>query len=381
MYNRTMKKAIFLALSLFCASSPASPPDLPPPPHVEARAYLVLDYNSGQTVLSRRAEERIEPASLTRLMSAYIVFDALKQKAIKPDQKIPVSEKASHAEGPRMFIEPKMTVTVDQLLHGMIVESGNDACIALAEGVAGSEQAFVEKMNREAQRLGMMNTHFTNATGLPNPDHYTTARDLATLSAALIRNFPEYYPLFSIRQYTWNGITQPNRNRLLWMDPYVDGLETGHGGAAGYCVVASVKRDRRRLVSVLAGASSDSGRAMESQQLLNYVLQYYNSVRLYAKGQTVTTLRVWKGKQNTLKAGFMDDLYVTVPRGEESGLQATVEAQQPLVVPVLAGQKVGVVKVNLDGKRFAEFPLVSLENVAPANIFGRAWDSLKLLFD
>lgn len=376
-----MKKAIFLALCLLCASAPARPSDLPPAPHVEASAYLVLDYNSGQILLSRHADERIEPASLTRLMSAYIVFDALKQKAIKPNEKITVSEKASHAEGPRMFIAPKTAVTVDQLLHGMIVESGNDACIALAEGVAGSEQAFVEKMNREAQHLGMKNTHFTNATGMPSPDHYTTARDLATLSAALIRNFPEYYPLFSIRQFTWNGITQPNRNRLLWMDPYVDGLETGHGGTAGYGLVASVKRDRRRLISVLAGAGSDSGRAMESQQLLNYALQYYNSVRLYAKGQTVTTLRVWKGKQNTLKAGFLDDLYVTVPRGEESGLQATIEAQQPLIVPILAGQKVGVVKINLDGKRFAEFPLVSLENVAPANIFGRAWDSFKLLFD
>ena len=373
-----MKKA--LLLFLFCANAFAGQ-DIPQPPHVDARSYVVLDLASGQTIASRGADERIAPASLTKLMTAYLVFDALKQKKIKPDEKLKVSDKALHAEGSKMFLNPGKSATVKELVRGMIIEGGNDAAVALAEGVAGSEKDFVDMMNKEAQRLGMSNTHFTNSTGLPESEHYSTARDIALLSASLIIDFPDQYPVFSAKEYTWNGITQPNRNRLLWMDPYADGLMTGHSEDSGYCLAASVRRDRRRLISVLAGAHSDSGRAIESEKLLNYALQYYVAVRLYTKGQTVTTLRVWKGKKNMLKAGFLSDLYVTVPRGEEAGLKAVVEAQQPLVVPVLAGQQVGTLKVSLDGKRFADYPIVSLENVSPANLIGRAWDSLKLLLN
>ena len=374
-----MKKVLLLLL-FFCAQAHAGQ-DTPSPPHVEARSYVVLDLTSGQTILSRGADERMAPASLTKLMTAYLVFDALKQGNIKPDQKLKVSDKALHAEGTRMFLNPEKRATVAELINGMVIEGGNDAAIALAEGVAGSEHAFVDMMNKEAERLGMSNTHFRNPTGLPESGHYSTVRDLALLSASLIIDFPKRYSVFSAKEYSWNGITQPNRNRLLWMDPYVDGLMTGHADESGYCLAASVKRGSRRLISVLAGAHSDSGRAIESQKLLNYALQYYATVRLYAKDQPVTTLRIWKGKKNMLKAGFLSDLYVTVPRGDESGLQAVVEAQQPLVVPVLAGQQVGMVKVSLNGKRFAEYPLLALENVAPANFIGRAWDSLKLLLN
>ncbi len=372
----------FLALLLFLpAILLARPFEIPPPPLVEAKAWTLIDFNSNQVIASHDDNLRIEPASLTKLMTAYIVFGALHQKLVKPDQTMPVSIHAWHAEGSRMFLLPGKPVTVNDLLHGMIVQSGNDAAIALAEGIAGSEDAFVKMMNREAQRLGMKNTHFADATGLPNPEHYTTVHDLSILASALIRDYPEYYPLFSIKEYTWNSITQPNRNRLLWLDPNVDGMKTGHTESAGYCLVASTRRGKRRLISVLVGAHSDTGRAMESQKLLNYALQYYDSVLLYAKGQAVTTLRVWKGKRNSLKAGFAQDLYVTVPKGDESGLKATVETRQPLVVPVMAGQQVGVVKVSLDGRKFGEYPLLALENVEPANIFGRMWDSLKLLLN
>lgn len=374
-----MKSILFFLLSFFLVQAHAG--DIPPPPLVEAKAYLVVDFNSGQTILGKNADSSVEPGSLTKLMDAYVVFGALKQKLIKPDQQIPISDRAVQAKGSRMFLEQKKAATVNELIQGLVVLSANDACVALAEGISGSEKAFVGKMNDEALRLGMKNTHFANATGIPDPDHYTTAGDLALLAAAIVRDYPQYYALFSDKEYTYNNITQPNRNRMLWMDPHVDGMETGHTEASGYSIVASVQRGKRRLISVLTGAHSDSGRAISSLNLLNYALQYYDSVRLYAKGQAVTTLRVWKGRRSTLKAGFGKDLYVTVPRGEESGLKAVIEAQQPLIVPVLAGQQVGVVKVSLDGKRFGEYPLISLENVAPANFIGRTWDGLKLLFN
>ena len=373
-----MKSFLFLLLSLFCIRTYARPPEVP---LVEAKAYAVIDYNSGQTIAESGVEKRIEPGSLTKLMTAYVVFGALKQKMLKMEQQIPVSDLAVGVKGSRMFLEQKKPATAGDLVKGMIVESANDACVALAEGIAGSEKAFTERMNEEAKRLGMQDTHFANATGLAGPDHYTTVKDLSILASSIVRDYPEYLPFFAGKEYTYNGVTQPNRNRLLWMDPHADGLGTGHTEASGYCLVASVLRGNRRLISVLAGARSDSGRAIESLKLLNYALQYYDSVRLYSKGQAVTTLRVWKGRKNTLKAGFSRDLYVTVPKGEESGLRAVIEARQPLVVPVMAGQQVGVVQVSLEGRRLAEFPLISLENVESANFFGRAWDGIKLLFN
>jgi len=279
-----------------------------------------------------------------------------------------------------MFIEPRKAVSVDELLRGEIVQSGNDAAIALAETVAGSEGAFVERMNSEAARLGMKNTHFVNATGLSAPQHVSTAADLARIAAAIVRDFPEYYPLYSIKEYRYNNITQSNRNRLLWSDPYVDGMKTGFTDAAGYCLVASAKRGPRRLLSVVLGAGSDAARASESQKLLNYGFQFYDTVQLYQNGQSVNAVRVWKGAEKEVQAGFVADEYVTLPKGQAPKLKLTMETMEPLVAPVARGQRIGVVKVSLDGAPLGEFGLVALSDVPPANFFWRAWDTVRLWF-
>ena len=352
--------------------------DTPPPPHIAAKAWLLYDLTSAQPILSQNQHEKVEPASLTKLMTAYLAFSALKQKTLALDQAVPVSERAWKAPGSRMFIEPRKPVKVEELLHGMITQSGNDACIALAEAIAGSEDAFVQMMNREAQRLGMKETNFVNATGLPDANHYSTAFDLGLLAAALIRDFPEYYPLYSMREYRYNNITQPNRNRLLWLDPHVDGMKTGYTENAGFCLIASAKRGARRLLSVVLGAGSDNGRAQESLKLLNYGFQFYDSIKLYDKNQTVSTLEVWKGTESRLKAGFKSDLYLTVPRGQGDQLKAELVSMQPLLAPISVGQKVGSVKVTLQGRLLGEFPAVALQNVAVAGFFGRTWDSLRL---
>jgi len=279
-----------------------------------------------------------------------------------------------------MFIEPRKAVSVDELIHGVIIQSGNDASIALSELVSGTEEAFVERMNREAARLKLTSTHFTNATGLPNPQHYSTAADIARLTVALIRDYPEFYPLYSQKEFRYNNITQSNRNRLLWTDPYVDGVKTGHTDAAGWCLVASAKRGERRLVSVVLGADSDSGRAAETQKLLNWGFQAFDTVALYQSGKPVTTLRVWKGAKRDVNAGFLADRYLTLPKGKADKLALTLESKEPLVAPVLNGQPVGVVKVALDGQPVAEFPMIALEEVPLANLWGRAVDTVKLWF-
>jgi len=351
-----------------------------PAPAVEARAWLLFDVNSGQVLASRNAADRFEPASLTKLMTAYIVFGALKQKSLKPEQVVPVSTRAWKAEGSRMFIEPNKPVTVDELLRGMIIQSGNDASVALAEAVAGSEEVFAQMMNREAKRLGMINTNFTNATGLTTPQLHSSAEDLAKLVVALIRDYPEHYALYSQKEYRYNNISQANRNRLLWLDPTVDGVKTGYTENAGYCLVTSARRGERRLVSVVLGTASESARSTESQKLLNWGFQFYDSVKLYAANQPVTSLRVWKGASSALKAGFTGDLYVAVPKGQGDKVKAVVESLQPLLAPVSPGQRVGTLKIEIDGKPHAELPVVALESVPVAGIFGRTWDSLRLLF-
>ena len=353
---------------------------VPQAPPIGAKAYVLVDFNSGQLLASQNPHQRIEPASLTKLMTAYITFNALKQKTIKPDQTVPVSTRAWKAEGSRMFIEPNKPVVVEDLVKGMIVQSGNDACIALAEAIAGREEVFAQMMNREAQRLGMKNTNFMNSTGMPHPQHYTTAYDLSLLSAALIRDFPEYYPYYSLKEFRYNNITQANRNRLLWIDPTVDGMKTGYTENAGYCLVTSAHRGPRRLVSVVLGTNSESLRATESQKLVNYGFQFYDTVRLYEKGQPISSVRVWKGSANTVKAGFAYDLYLTVPKGVGEKLKASVETQQPLLAPVAVGQKIGLLRVRLDGKPYGEYPVVALEEAPVAGILGRGWDSLRLLF-
>jgi D-alanyl-D-alanine carboxypeptidase (penicillin-binding protein 5/6) len=279
-----------------------------------------------------------------------------------------------------MFIEPKKAVTVDELLRGMIVQSGNDASIALAELLAGSESAFAEKMNAEAARLGLANSHFENATGLSQPKHYSTAADLARLSAALIRDFPDDYKLYSLREYRYNNITQANRNRLLWIDPHVDGLKTGQTQAAGWCLIASAKRGDRRLLAVVLGAASDPARAAEAQKLLNYGFQAYDLVQLYPSEKPVSSLRVWKGEAKDVAAGFVTDKYVTLPKGKAEKLQLTMTATEPLLAPVAKGQLVGSVKISLEGSPVAEFPLVALADVPQTNVLGRAWDTVRLWF-
>ncbi|HXU67420.1 MAG TPA: D-alanyl-D-alanine carboxypeptidase family protein [Casimicrobiaceae bacterium] len=355
-------------------------PGAPAAPMIAAAAWELVDTLSGQTLGASNADERRDPASLTKLMTAYVAFAALHAKTIVPSQMVTVSPRAWKAEGSRMFIEPRKAVSVDDLLHGVIIQSGNDASIAIAELVGGTEEAFVDKMNQEAAKLGMTGTHFTNADGLPDPQHYSTAADIAKLTVALIRDFPEYYPLYSQKEYRYNNITQSNRNRLLWTDPYVDGVKTGHTDAAGFCLVASAKRGDRRLVSVLLGAASDSARATESQKLLNWGFQAFDTVALYQSGKPVTTLRVFKGAKRDLNAGFLADRYLTLPKGKADKLALTMESKEPLIAPVLSGQQVGTVKVALEGKPVAEFPLIALEEDPLANLWGRAVDTVRLWF-
>src|SRR5690349_9898432 len=379
---------------ILAAKAPASAPQVAPPtapvvlqspgapvaPTIAAASWVLIDTLSGQTLGAANPDERRDPASLTKLMTAYVAFGAIRAKTITPSQMVQVSQRAWKAEGSRMFIEPRKAVSVDELLHGVIIQSGNDASVAVAELVAGTEEAFVERMNAEAARLKLASTHFTNATGLSNPQHYSTAADMARLAAALIRDYPEFYPLYSQKEFRYNNITQSNRNRLLWTDPYVDGVKTGHTDAAGWCLIASAKRGDRRLVSVVLGAASDSSRAAESQKLLNWGFQAFDTIALYQSGKPVTTLRVWKGAAPDVKAGFVADRFLTLPKGKADKLALTLESKEPLIAPVLNGQPVGVVKVALEGQQMAEFPMIALEEVPLANLLGRAVDTVKLWF-
>jgi len=377
-------RLLFLIVSLFTPLAATAQP-VPQPPTIAARSWMLLDYGSLQLLAGANVDERIEPASLTKLMTAYLSFGALKQGALKADQSVAVSERAWKTQGSRMFIEPKRPVTVDELLRGMIVQSGNDACIALAEAVAGSEEAFVQSMNRESQRLGLKNTQFRNSTGLPDPQHYSTARDLALLAAALIRDFPEYYPLYSLKEYRYNSITQINRNRLLWLDPTIDGVKTGHTDGAGYCLIASSKRGSRRLLAAVLGSASDAARAQETQRLLNYGFQFYDGVKLYEANRTVAQLKVFKGALNQVSAGFSADFTVSVPKGQAGQIKVQMLSKQPLLAPVGLGQQVATLKLFLgpddDLRPWGEYPLVALEAVPVAGIFGRTWDTLRLWFE
>jgi D-alanyl-D-alanine carboxypeptidase (penicillin-binding protein 5/6) len=376
-----ISRLLVLALAALLATlSLTALADAPAPPPVAARAWLLMDTASGQLLASQGEHERAEPASLTKLMTAYLTFSALKSKTLQLAQTVPVSERAWRAEGSRMFIEPRRPVTVEELIHGMIVQSGNDACIALAEAIAGSEDVFAQMMNREAQRLGMKDTSFVNSTGLSDPKHYSSAHDLALVATAVIRDFPEYYRYYSIREYRYNNIAQPNRNRLLWLDPNVDGVKTGHTENAGYCLVASAKRGQRRLLSVVLGTASENVRAQESQKLLNFGFQSYDGARLYEKGQTVSTVPVWKGSARVLKAGVAADLSVSIPKGMTDKLKADLVSQQPLLAPISVGQRVGTIRVMLESKQIGEYPVVALENIAVAGIFGRTWDTVRLWF-
>ena len=369
----------FLLISNFAWVAHATA-EVAPPPALAVKAYLLQDFNSGNYIASYKKDDRVEPASLTKIMTAYITFDAIQHGHLKLDQTLPVSEKAWKIEGSKMFVEPNKPVTVDELLHGMIIQSGNDASIALAEGVAGSEEQFAEMMNKQAVKLGLSNTHFMNATGLPDKNHYTTANDLALLAIALIRDFPlEYRRLYSVKEFTYNKITQPNRNRLLWLDANVDGMKTGHTDTAGYCLIASSKRGNSRLVSVVLGAVTEAMRASESQKLLNYGFQFYESTLIYKQAQTINTLRVYKGQDKTVAATINKDFYLTLPKGDYARVKAHMTSQQPLIAPIKAGQEIGKISFSLDGKIINQQNLVAAKATDEAGIFGRILDSIRLL--
>ncbi|MEX3628302.1 MAG: D-alanyl-D-alanine carboxypeptidase family protein [Burkholderia sp.] len=364
-------------------------PGAVPPPGVNARSWVLVDASSNQVLASGNADERVEPASLTKLMTAYLVFEALSTKKISMEQIVTPSEAVRRVgtDESRMFIEANKPVSVHDLVYGMIIQSGNDAAIALAELVGGSESQFVNMMNAEAQKLGMSGTHFADVNGMPDPQHYTTAGDLAKLSARLIRDFPDYYNIFSVKEFSYNNIRQPNRNRLLWIDPTVDGLKTGHTQAAGYCLIASAKRalpgadsGSRRLVSVMMGEAKESDRVQDSMKMLNYGYSAFDAVRLYKGGQAVETPRVYKGRANSVQVGVQKDQFVTLSKGVGDKVKLQVTLNTPLIAPLAEGQQVGTVQFVADGKTVAQFPVVALQAVPEAGLLGRIWDLILLMF-
>ena len=353
----------------------------PPPPKIEARSHLLLDLSSGQVLAGQNEDRRLAPASLTKLMVAYLAFDALKSRQIKLDETFTVSEAAAKVEGSRMFAKSGQSVKVGDLITALIVQSANDAALTLAEGMAGSEEAFVGRMNAQAQKLGLTQTQFRNATGFSHPEHRSTARDMTQLASMLVARFPDAYQrYFSQREFSFNGLAQQNRNRLLWLDPQIDGVKTGHTQEAGYCLIASAERGKRRLIATVMGARSDADRTMYAQKLLNYGFLETDSVRFYRAGQAVATLPVYKGSRSELGIGFLQDFSLTVQKGAASRLKAQIITRQPFLAPVSKGQTMGSLRMTLDGKTIGEFPLVALENIPIAGWFGRFWDSLRLLW-
>jgi D-alanyl-D-alanine carboxypeptidase (penicillin-binding protein 5/6) len=374
-----------LALAGVFVSLPAAAA-LPQPPEVAARQYILVDLSSGQTLAERDADAQAEPASLTKLMTAYVVFQAIRDKRLTLEQTLPVSERAWDERkngGSMMFVEPRMTPKVDELLRGMIVQSGNDASVVLAEAVGGTVEGFVQMMNRQAQAWGLKNTQFRNVTGLTEAGHYSSARDIAVIAGRIVTDFPDFYRYYSIREYTFNKIRQDNRNMLLGRDPSVDGMKTGYTDAAGYCLVASARRDQpggeRRLLSVVLGTASREARAGESQKLLNWGWAAWDAVRLFPAGQPLATVPVWKGAADTVGLGAPGPLMVTVPRGEGAGLKTLIDRTDPLVAPLAQGQAVGQIRVvTAAGDEIRRVPLQVLEPVPLAGMLGRAWDALRL---
>ncbi|HEX3097642.1 MAG TPA: D-alanyl-D-alanine carboxypeptidase family protein [Usitatibacter sp.] len=370
-------KHLLAAVAAWLAAAAMAQPVTPPP--IAARAYVLVDGLSGQTLAAASEDERFEPASLTKLMTAYVVFAALRDRGIDEARAVAISDKAAKARGARMFLVAGKPATVRELLQGLVVQSANDAAIALAEAVAGSEEAFVARMNRQAARLDLANTHFANASGEPAPEHYSSARDLAALTLALIRDFPGRYPLYAQKEFTYNGIPQASRNRLLWTDPTVDGVKAGFTEAAGYCLIASAKREERRLVSVVLGARSDTLRTTESQKLLNFGFQAYETRLVYAKGKPVAQPEVYKGTRSRVALGFRQDVWLTLPRGHFNRIRGVVQTREPIVAPLAAGEKAGIMKLMRDNAPVAEFPVVALEDVPVAGFLSRGWDTLRLL--
>lgn len=355
----------------------------PAAPALAAKSYVLYDVTSNQILASQDGDKRIEPASLTKMMTAYVTFSALKLNQLSLGQSTFPPAEALHSQEveSRMFLDKSKPVTIAELLRGLIVQSGNDAARVLANVIAGSEDNFAGLMNKEARRLNMKNTRFVNATGVTHPQHYSSAYDLVLLAAAIVRDFPEYYPIYAMREFQYNHIPQANRNRLLWMDPYADGMSTGYNEGTGFYLVASAKRNQRRLISVVLGTTSDSLRATESQKLLNFGFQDFEAVRLYQRNQPVASVRLWKGTESTVNVGFRKDFFLSIPKGQLAQMKATMETKQPLIAPISGGQAIGTMKLALNGRPYAEVPLLALDSVPEANVFSRGWDSIRLLFE
>ncbi len=375
-----IKSIIAPLLLLVVSAVNATPSTIPFTPKLAATGYVLMDYHSGQMIAQSKADQRLEPASLTKMMTAYVVSHELQSQHIALTDKVRVSEKAWRMPGSRMFIEVGSEVSVEKLLKGLIIQSGNDASVALAEHVAGSEESFVPLMNAHAKRLGLTGTRFANSTGLPHKGHYTTPHDMALLAAAIIRDFPDHYDWYSEKSYKYNNIAQNNRNLLLFRDDSVDGLKTGHTEAAGYCLVASALRKEMRLISVVMGTKSEKARAQESQKLLNYGFRFFETHRLYSAGEELKEMRIWKGELESLKLGLNEQLYVTVPRGQYKNLNASLNVDKTIVAPALRGQTFGRVQVRLDDEVLAERPLVALQNIQKGGLVQVLKDNVLMLF-
>lgn len=377
---------VLVVAAFFCGRAAAQEIAIPDPPSVTARSYILQDFHSGAVLAEANADETLEPASLTKVMSVYIVFDAIEQGRLKFDDQVKISEKAwrnpdirGWTLGSRMFAEVGSLVSVKDLLHGMIVQSGNDATVALAEHIAGSEEKFVELMNEYAERLGLASTSFRNSTGWPADGHFSTARDLATLSRALIRDFPNFYSLFAEKHYTYNNISQANRNSLLWKDPTVDGIKTGYTESAGYCVTASAQRGSMRLIVVVIGAEDTQTRTRNSLDLLDYGFNFYETHKLFSAGKPLRESRIWKGDDSLLRLGPAQDFFVTIPRGEYMNLQPSMIVRKSIFAPVRKLQEFGQIKVDLNGETIQEQPLVALHDVERGNLLRRMIDHVLYL--
>ena len=366
--------------SLYSASGLAAAKPIPDPPAINATSYILIDFESGRVLAENNPDEHIEPASITKLMTAYLVDKAIADGDISLDDMVTISEKAWRMKGSKMFVEVGKQVSVEDLLKGLIIQSGNDASVALAEHVAGSESAFAGYMNHQAQLLGMTNSNFVNSTGWPDKDHYSSARDIAVLTQAAIREFPESYRLYKEREFTFNEIRQFNRNRLLWRDETVDGVKTGHTEAAGFCLVASAERDEMRLISVVLGTESDKVRTQSSQSLLNYGFRYFETHQLYRAEEVLKTARVWYGEQEQVSMGVGKDIHITIPRGRYGDLDAAMEIDREISAPVVQGQQLGQVNIKLDDELVLSENIVAMQNVAAGSFFARALDSIKLMF-
>ncbi|WP_454913133.1 D-alanyl-D-alanine carboxypeptidase family protein [Stutzerimonas chloritidismutans] len=353
---------------------------VPSAPQLAAKSYMLMDAASGEVLVEHNGDERLPPASLTKLMTAYIATLEIQKGQISDSDMVTVSEKAWRTGGSRMFIQVNTQVSVDDLLHGIIIQSGNDASVAMAEHIAGSEEAFADLMNSTAQRLGMTNSHFMNATGLPDPDHYSSANDMAKLARAIIYEDPAHYAIYAQKEFFWNNIKQPNRNLLLWRDKTVDGLKTGHTEEAGYCLVASAVRDNMRLISVVFGTDSEQARAAETQKLLTYGFRFFETRTFYQKGTELAQAQVWKGQHDKLKAGLAQDLTMTLPRGQAEKLQAVMSFNGTLTAPIQQGDVIGKVEVKLEDKVVRSTDLVALETIEEGGLFRRFWDSIRLFF-